>query len=241
MRDDSVWTLVTGGAKRLGSCLCLELASRGHNVVIHYRNSRNEALLLSKELQSYGVHSEIIQGDFSSGEGCIDFIRRYKDCFPLTKNLINNVGNYYISSFEKTPFDIFQLLFQTNVHAPFLLMQELLASIRIHKGSIINIGTASILQGRADTNSGVYTATKAALWSLTKSVARECAPDQVAVNMVSPGQLDISVSLPSDLSILPMKRAGTCAEVARVVGFLLQPENHYITAQNIEIAGACGL
>ena len=84
-------------------------------------------------------------------------------------------------------------------------------------------------------------ATKAALWSLTRSLAKECAPHGVAVNMVSPGQLDISLSLPKDTSVLPMKRAGTCLEVARVVGFLLQPENHYITAQNIEIAGALGL
>jgi NAD(P)-dependent dehydrogenase (short-subunit alcohol dehydrogenase family) len=241
MNDDTVWTLVTGGAKRLGAALCHELASCGHNIVIHYRNSKDEAASLAMELKDYGVQSEILQGDFSTQEACLDFIRRYVLRFPQTANLINNVGNYALLPIETTPTDLSYSLFQTNVHAPLMLMQGLISSIRKQKGAIINIGTSAIAQGRADVQSGVYMATKAALWSLTRSFAKECARSGATVNMVSPGQLDISISLPKDTAIFPMGRPGECQEVARVVAFLLKPENHYITAQNIEVSGALGL
>src|SRR4029077_6351789 len=132
-------------------------------------------------------------------------------------------------------------LFQTNVHAPLQICQALLPSITELSGSIVNIGRAGIHIGRADSETGVYMATKAALWSLTRSLARECAPMQVTVNMVSPGQLNNSGSLQKDVSTLPMKRAGLPEEVARVIAFLFEPDNHYITGQNIEVAGGLGL
>ena len=92
---------------------------------------------------------------------------------------------------------------------------------------------------RADSKYAAYTSTKAALLWLTKSLARELAPDRVRVNMVSPGQLDISHAV---LSSPPMMgRAGTVQEVGEVVAFLLNPENCYITGQNIEVAGGLAL
>ena len=94
---------------------------------------------------------------------------------------------------------------------------------------------------RADVNATAYTITKLGLWMLTRSLAKELAPSQVRVNMVSPGYLDISVDLPEDVSKLPMGRSGTTKEVANIIALLLDKQSSYITGQNIEVAGAVRL
>ncbi len=237
---DSSWTLVTGGAKRLGAAICRELAKNGHSVVVHYNTSKSEASLLEQELKEHIERVETIQGSFSTEEGCRDFLRRYLARFSRTQCLVNNVGNYLVAPTHATNASQARELFQANVQAPLMLMQALLPSIKELQGSIVNIGTAGIHDGRADSQSGVYMASKAALWSLTKSLAKECAKDNVSINMVSPGQLTISISLEDEGRRLPMKRAGTPEEVARLVAFLLASENHYITGQIIDVAGAFG-
>jgi NAD(P)-dependent dehydrogenase (short-subunit alcohol dehydrogenase family) len=231
---------VTGAAKRLGATIAKKLAMRGHSVVIQYHKSQQDAESLAHEIANLGFTAELLQGNFSSIESTQDFIARYKKRYNLTKFLVNNVGNYEVIPTSQTPPEMCLELFQSNVHAPLLLCQELLPSIRKLQGSIVNIGTSGLHDGRAKIETGVYMATKAALWSLTKSLAKEFAKERVTVNMVSPGQLENSVSLPS-LASLPMGRAGTTEEVAEVVAFLFSEENHYITAQNIEVAGALGL
>ena len=80
--------------------------------------------------------------------------------------------------------------------------------------SIVNIGVAGVIALYADTYSTAYTMTKLGLWMLSKSLAKELAPQQVRVNMVSPGLLDNAVDMPKDLSKLPMRRPGTVEDVA---------------------------
>lgn len=235
------WTLVTGGAKRLGADICLKLAQEGHHIVVHYNHSEAEALDVAKQCRSYGVEAAIIQGDLAFPETTQDFINRYTSQFPETKVLVNNVGNYFIKSAMGTPATDWEELFETNLHAPFRLTQALIPAIERQQGSVINIGTQGINHVQADIHATAYNITKTSLWMLTRSLARELAPRGVQVNMVSPGYLDIAVDLPADVTKLPMKRAAKCEEVSRVIAFLLKPESHYITGQNIEVAGGVGL
>jgi 3-oxoacyl-[acyl-carrier protein] reductase len=132
-------------------------------------------------------------------------------------------------------------LFQTNLHAPFILIKHLVSSLCQHRGHIINIGAAGLGRMRADTYSTAYTLTKQNLWMLTRSLALELAPAGVRVNMVSPGHLETSVNLPTDPLKLPMGRPGYHHEISRLILFLLDPANHYITGQNIEVAGGVSL
>src|SRR5262249_11194492 len=143
-------------------------------------------------------------------------------------NLINNVGNFVVGSALKISPKVWYDLFQTNFHAPISLIQGFMPSIRKRHGSVINIGTAGMGSMRADVKFAPYTSTKAALLWLTKSLARELAPDGVRVNMVSPGMLDISVNLSIDAASIPMQRMGTSKEAAQIVAFLLRKENSYI-------------
>lgn len=234
-------TLVTGGAKHLGKEICLTLAKGGHDLVVHYHRSKSDALDVVKECISYGVSAEAIQGDFSRIESVQSFIQDYQTRFPKTKNIINNVGNYLIKSALQTTISELSELFQVNVYAPFLLIQALVPSIINEKGNIITIGVAGLNQIRAENYSTAYTLSKMNLLMLTKTLAKELASFDVAVNMVSPGVLNGSIDALEMSSHIPMKRLGTYSQVAQTIEFLLKSEQHYITGQNIEVAGGVRL
>ncbi|NGY94688.1 3-oxoacyl-[acyl-carrier-protein] reductase FabG len=235
------WTLVTGGAKNLGAAICLELAKQGHAVAVHYNTSEEEAQLVVEKCSNYQVPAQAIQGDFSTFESTQRFIKEYQRHFAETKNLINNVGNYLLGSSLKTSICQWHDLFQTNLHAPYCLIKNLLPSIKKWKGSIINLGVAGLNANRADTYATAYTISKSGLLMLTKSLALELAADQVRVNMISPGYLEESMDLPHPLTKIPMQRAGHRDEVAQLIGYLLSNQASYITGQNIEIAGGTRL
>lgn len=229
--------LVTGGAQGLGAVLCLELAARGHDVVVHYHTSEAAAQSVAQACQRFSVHAEAIQGDWTSHKTLNDFLARYTSQFPETKGLVNNVGNYLISSAQNTPPDQWLALFQTNFFAPVFLTQALVPALRHCRGSIVNIGVAG-LDKRGFIQSAAYGTTKAALLFYTLSLAKELAPDGIRVNMVSPGHMENSVDLPASL---PMRRTATLKEVAHIIAAFFDPQTDYITGQNLEVAGAYGL
>jgi NAD(P)-dependent dehydrogenase (short-subunit alcohol dehydrogenase family) len=232
-----MWTLVTGGSKRLGAALCLALAEKGRSVVVHYNQSQKEAFDVVAQCQALGTQAAAIQGDFSSVASVKNFVERYLQQFPETETLINNVGDYLIRSALQTSIDEWITLFQVNLHTPFILTQALIPSLIRNQGQIINIGVSGLHRKAANTYSTAYTLTKQGLWGLTLAAAKELAPQGVRANMVSPGQLDISV----DRHPIPMGRPASCWEVCRVVNFLLDPDSAYLTGQNIEVAGGLGL
>lgn len=233
------WTLVTGASRRLGAAICHSLASLGYPILVHYRNSQQEAEAVTAECRKLGVDAEMIQGDFSSLESTNRFIEKCRKHYPDIKTLINNVGNYLVKSAEATTPEEWNALFQTNVNAPFALCHSFLPSLKACQGNIINIGVVGANTIHADVKRTAYLATKMSLLMLTKSLARELAQSQVRVNMVSPGYLDNAVDLSK--ARLPMQRPATLEEVIKVIIFLLDENNGYITGQNIEVGGGLGL
>lgn len=237
------WTLVTGGAKRIGAQIAKKLAESKIPIVIHYNTSVDEAKTLQKELQRK-TEVATIQGSFTTIQSTKDFLKRYKNEFPQTKNLIHNVGSYLIQSFQETTIDDASNIFQTNFFSPFLLTQELLPSIIQEKGAIITLGVSGLVGAKAMVKAPLYFAAKQALLSLTKSLAKELAHHGVRVNMVSPGLLDISVDLEENPNLakqVPMNHLGKTVDVAGLIHFLLTDDSSYITGQNIEVAGGFNL
>ena len=235
------WTLVTGGSRRLGAEICFALAEKGLSLLIHYHQQAEMAEATARRCREKGVRAEIIAGDFSTPESTQLFA---EDCcarFSLIRNLVNNVGSYLLkSALETTPKE-WQTIFQSNLHAPWMLTQAFLPGIKQQKGRIINLGMAGVGILQADLRRSAYRMAKTSLYLLTKSLARELAPHQVGVNMVSPGYMENSVDLPDQFPIHSMQRAGQLREVARVVAFLMAEESCYITGQNIEVAGGVAL
>lgn len=232
-----MWTLVTGGAKRLGAALCVALAEQGRSIVVHYRSSRQEALEVVELCRAKGVEANAIQGDFGSVPQVQEFVKRYLQQFSETSALINNVGTYLIGSGLQTTIEDWMPVFQTNLYTPFILSQALTPSLIASKGHIVNIGASGLKRCSANTYATAYQLAKEGLWGLTLALARELASKDVRVNMVSPGLLEASI----DQYPIPMNRAGYFWEICRVVSFLLDPASSYITGQNIEVAGGLGL
>jgi NAD(P)-dependent dehydrogenase (short-subunit alcohol dehydrogenase family) len=223
--------LVTGAARGLGAAIALALSKSGHQVVIHYRSNQLQAAKMAAQ-----CNAPMIQGDFSSPELTRDFIRRYKEQFPETEGIVNNVSQYLLSSLVNTSEEKWQELFQINLHAPFTLIQALLPTLK----TVVNIGQSGLLAHRAAPYAAAYRSTKQALYYMTLSFAKELASQNITVNMVSPGFLENAVDL-LPLDSLPMKRAGKLDEVAEIVVTLFSDKARYITGQNIEIAGGVGL
>lgn len=234
------WILVTGASKGLGREICFSLAKQGHNIAVHYFRNEIAAQETVNGCRRLGVDAHAIRGDFESQEQTDDFIKRYHTSFPSTKGLVNNVGHYLLTPLTTTSEEDWRKLFQLNVNAPFSLIQSLIPSLKKHKGHIVNIGTSGLGSHRTPPEAPAYSITKMALLQLTLNLAKELARDQVKVNMVSPGYLETSIDL-KDPKRLPMGRAASINEAAKLVASFFSDAMDYVTGQNIEIAGGVGL
>lgn len=224
--------LVTGGAKGLGARICCTLARSGHDIVVHYRSSEKEAEEIVASCKREGVKAALIQADFS--KPLEPFISSYLSRFPETKGIVHNVGNYHLATPSQTEESLWRKLFETNFFAPVSLTTALLPILKRTKGAIVMIGTSG-LEG-ALIKSTAYGTSKSALLFYMRSLAKELAPYDVRVNMVSPGFMENSVDL-ENAPPLPMGRPSSLKEVADVVAFLFSIENGTITGQNIEVSG----
>jgi len=208
------WTLVTGGAKRLGADICNELSLAGHRVLTHYRKTPV-------------ADGEFIQGDFSTPRSVDEFLERLQK-YEI-HYLVNNVGNYETDSALNSSMEVWRSLYQTNFFAPLAIIRSLAPQLK----AVVNIGTAGMNHFSGETYASPYHFSKHSLYCLTMSLAKELAEKGVRVNMVSPGVLDNSIDKSNRQ--MPMGREGRTEEVARAVRYLLGEE--YITGQNLDVAG----
>ncbi len=237
----AAWTLITGASKGVGAATARLLAQQKRALVLQYRNSQSEVEQLAAFCRKQGALVEILSADFSSKEQTIRFVETYLQRFSSTAHLIACVGPYAVGATMQTPLEVWHDLFESNFFAAIQLIQSLLPSIKAAQGSIITLGVAGVGDARADTYAGAYFTAKRALWCYTRTLAKEVAGDGVSVNMVSPGRLQGAIDAPYDPKLLPMGREGMAEEVARLIAFLIEPTNHYITGQNIEVAGGVRL
>jgi len=204
--EDKV-ALVTGGAIRVGRAIALALARAGCDVVIHYRNSRDEALALAEEIQSLGRQSWALYADFAEEDAAESLLRSAWDTAGWLDVLVNNAALYSrIPAAEADALD-FTLPWRVNALAPMLLSKafvECIASSTIlpedYRGQIINVLDRRI----ATTDPGAlpYWLSKKTLEAYTLGAAREFAP-RIAVNAIAPGP-----ALPPESPDMAGERAG---------------------------------
>ena len=230
--------LVTGAAKRVGRVIALQLAQKGAEIVLHYHDSKEDALKTQKEIKSSGVHCHLVQADLSKTEHIQRLTRELSQNKIKIDILINSA-----SIFHKTPIDTvteadWDEFMDTNLKSYFLLSREIgLAMKKNSGGKIINIVDWSAFRPYKDYLP--YCVSKGGLLTLTKALARDLAP-HVCVNAVAPGP----VLKPEDLSEeenqmviqkTPLGRWGKPEDVAYAVSFLV--ENDYLNGTVLVVDG----
>ena len=228
--------LVTGSCVRTGRALVFELASRGWHVVVHGKPSaRHLAEEAAAACIGAGGQATIALADISTREGCESLAAQIPDV-PLGL-LVHNVGIYPRGKVLDTTPETLSETLRTNLEAPWILSRLLVP--RMERGSsIVAIGYAGLQRLSGTTYSAAYSVSKTGLLVFVRSLALELAPRGIRVNMVSPGQLENSIDLPSDLpGVIPMGRAGTVRELVRTVLWIASDEAAYVTGQDLDIAG----
>ena len=232
--------LVTGGAHRIGAAIVRALHAANMSVVIHYRESEAEAQALEAELENVRAGSVMLASgdlcDVATPGSLIQTVTRHVGRLDL---LVNNASSFYPTPFGKTSIAQFDDLMGTNVKAPYFLAQEAVEALTSAQGGIINI--ADLYADRPLKSYPVYSAAKAALVSLTRSLARELAP-AVRVNAIAPGV----ILWPEDggdehaqhriIARTPLERMGTLADIQSAVLFLAR-DAKFITGQVLHIDG----
>jgi pteridine reductase len=236
--------LATGSARRLGAAMLRQLHGAGARVAVHYRSSSREAAALAAELNTLRPDSAVaVQADLLDLASLPGLVEAVVKAFGRLDILINNASTFYPTPVgEITPAQ-FDDLIGTNLRAPLFLAQAAAGQLRLHEGLIINM--VDIHASRPLKRHPVYCAAKAGLVMLTRSLAREMAP-QVRVNGIAPGPvLWPEGGLDEDLqkkiiARTALKRRGSPADVARAALYFAT-DAPFVTGQILAVDGGRSL
>lgn len=233
--------LITGGAKRVGAATARRLHEAGANLVVHYKTAHREAHALQDELNAMRAQSvSLVQADLLDASGLAELVKTTVGQFGRLDALINNASSFHPSPVGEITEDLWDDLIGTNLKAPLFLAQAAAVPLRKTGGAIINV--VDIHAERPLKNYVVYSVAKAGLVGLTRSLARELAPE-VRVNGIAPGPImwpdDGSfddVARQRIISHTLLKRVGEPDDIARAAYFLLA-DAPYVTGQIIAVDG----
>jgi len=226
--------LVTGAARRLGRVFALACARAGANIVIHHSHSDDEAETLRKEITDLGSKAWVFKADFSDSSQAGSLVRLINESTHLDA-LVNNAAIFESLSFEGTSLEDWQTHLQINLTAPFLLSQAFAKQAQ-SGARIVNIVDWRAL--RPDADHFPYSISKAALASMTQSMALALAPN-VIVNGLALGAILPPADAKADSDLLkkvPLKRWAQQNEVEEALLFLLTCPA-YITGEIIHVDG----
>ncbi len=236
--------LITGGSRRIGAGIVRVLHQGGMNLVLHYRHSATAAEALRAELCEQRPDSVLlIRGDLTKIAKVKSLVRQCAAEFGRLDALINNASVFFPTPLRLADETQWQNAMDTNLKAPFFLSQAAAPHLKKTGGAIINI--TDLYADRPLAGHAIYCATKAGLWSLTKSLALELAP-QVRVNAIAPGAILWPENDTDELahqrlvSRTPLKRTGKARDLANAVKFLLTDAD-FITGQMIHVDGGRGV
>jgi len=233
--------LVTGAARGIGAAIAKKLAADGADVAITYEKSMEEAEAIVADMRALGRRALAIQADAANPEASITAVERAVADLGGLDILVNNAGVLVAGPFPDQSLEDMDLLLNVNVRGVFVTTQAALKHIP-DGGRIITIGSNAGLTVPF-AGIAVYAATKSAMESFTRGLARELGARAITVNLVRPGPIDTDMN-PADgslaASILPslsIPRYGKTQEVAEAVAFLAGPGAAYVTGSGILVDG----
>lgn len=239
--------VVTGATKGIGRAISLKLAKEGANIVINYNRSEEEAASLKEEIDSLGVESIIVRADVSKMEDAENLIKTAKSHFGKIDVLVNNAGIVKDNLIMRMKEEDFDRVIDINLKGTFNCM-KLIAPIMLKQkhGKIINISSIVGICGNAGQVN--YSASKAGIIGMTKSLAKELGSRNIQVNAIAPGYIctDMTSSLGDNVKadmekLIPLRKLGQPEDVANLVNFLASSESDYITGQVINVDGGLAM
>ena len=237
--------VITGASKGIGAGIAKYLAAEGASVVVNYASSKAGAEQVVNEIEKEGGKAIAVQGDVSKKKDLEHLFAETKKVFGGLDILVNNAGVYEFAPLGQATEDQFQRQFGINVFGLILATREALTYFGPEGGSVINIG--STITSVTPPETVVYAATKGAVDTITRVLAKELGPRKIRVNSINPGVVETEGVhalgiMGSDfekqaVAETPLGRIGQPRDIAPAVGFLASSDSAWITGEIIQVAG----
>ena len=235
--------LVTGGSRGIGKEIALSLAKEGAVVIVNYNGSKESAEAVVEEIITAGGKAESYQCNVADGAACEAMVKELIEKYGRVDILVNNAGITRDNLLMKMSEEDFDAVIDTNLKGTFHTIHYLSRYfLKQRSGKIINISSVVGIGGNA--GQANYSASKAGIIGLTKSVARELASRGINVNAVAPGMVDTEMTqILSDsvkeemMKQIPLKKMGNTKNIADAVVFLASDKSDYITGQVLVVDG----
>lgn len=235
--------IVTGGSRGIGAAIAEKFASMGANIAVIYAGNQAAAEAVCKEcIRKHGVEARAYQCDVASFEQTKEALNAVKADFGTVHILVNNAGITRDGLLAMMKEDAFDAVLNTNLKGAFNMIRHCTGLfLRAKEGCIINISSVAGLMGNAGQCN--YSASKAGLIGLTKSVAKELAPKGIRCNAIAPGfiRTDMTVTQENNplLAMIPLGRMGEAEEVAEAAAYLATAK--YVTGETIRVDGGIAM
>ncbi|MBL8874944.1 MAG: glucose 1-dehydrogenase [Phycisphaerae bacterium] len=238
--------IVTGASKGIGAAIAKRLASEGASVVVNYASSKQGADKVVSEITAQGGKAIAVGADLSKKTDIDKLFAESKKAFGRLDILVNNAGIFDFQPLENVTEEHFQKHFNLNVLGLLLASQAAAKQFGSEGGNIINI--SSVVSKLAPAGGSVYSATKAAVDAITKSLAKELGPRRIRVNSINPGMVATegwrSAGIADSdfhktvLAATPLGRIGEPDDIAGAAVFLASRDSSWLSGETITIAGA---
>lgn len=234
--------IVTGGSRGIGAAIARKLASMGANVALIYAGNQQAAEQVCSQCREYGVVAKAYRCDVSSFDQVKDTVAAVKSDFGTVHILVNNAGitkDGLIAMMKEESFDV---VLDTNLKGAFHMIRHCAGIfLRNREGCIVNISSVSGLMGNAGQCN--YSASKAGLIGLTKSVAKELAPKGIRCNAIAPGfiRTDMTDSQTENplVNLIPLGTMGEAEDVAEAAAYLITAK--YVTGEVLRVDGGIAM
>ena len=237
--------VVTGASKGIGAAIARQLAADGAAVVVNYASSKAGADKVVGKITAQGGKAVAVQGDVSQPADIERLFAETKKAYGQVDILVNNAGVYEFAPLEQITAEHFHKQFDLNVLGLLLSTQAALKSFNPAGGSVINI--SSVVGINPLPGAAVYSATKAAVDGVTKSLAKELGARKIRVNSINPGMIEtegvhsagfIGGDLEKQvISQTPLGRIGQPQDIATVAAFLASADSNWITGETFLTSG----
>ncbi len=240
--------IVTGATRGIGRAIALELAKRGANVAFNYSKSADEAEKLKAEIENLGVKCFAAQCDVANTEASAAFVKQITAEFGTINFLVNNAGITRDALVLRMKEDDWDNVIDTNLKGAWNFSKAVLRPMLRNEagGAILNISSISGVVGMLGQSN--YSASKAGMIGLTKSLAKEVASRKITVNALALGLIETEMASGMNdeyrakiLENIPLRRLGQVQEVAEIACFMLSDSARYITGQVIQADGGLAM